>query len=319
MTMKCVWQLLASTMVALCLQTSSVKAGTVDKVPKLLLVSMDGFRYDYLDLLQPSDTPNLHYVVEHGVKGKLTSVFPSFTYPNHFSIITGLYPESHSIVHNRFYDNDFRVQDYFVLSDRRDNFDPVWYDNGAEPIYVTNKKGNGARFTASALWPTGLGKVKQVEPDYIYDDADAFSHINFTKMADDMVNWFTQEKHPANLGLLYFEEPDEIAHETGAASTATLEKVKEIDKVIGHLITGLKERQIFDEMNIILLADHGFVNITFEVFLEDFGLKEYDYFSGGDTYIVYNIWPNSKWFQFNTVKIIICSLKGLLMGVLYLY
>ncbi|WAR07736.1 ENPP4-like protein [Mya arenaria] len=263
--------------------------------PKVLLVSMDGFRYDYLDLLPPSMVPNFQNIIKNGVKGKLTSVFPTVTYPNHYTLITGLYPENHGLVHNRFYDTDPTVKDHFWYDDRRDNYDPVWFDTGAEPIYVTNKKGSGVRYSASALWPCGLGKVKEIRPDFVYYDTDPFSHINFTKMVDDMVDWFTNKTNPVNLGLMYFDEPDEIAHASGAASTAVLNFVKELDVVIGHLIKRLRDTNLLDDLNVILLADHGFTNITTQVVLEDYGIMAHEYTTGSgfENHITVHIYPNN--------------------------
>lgn len=248
--------------------------------PKVLLISVDGFRYNYLDLLAAEETPNFHYLIKNGVKSELINVFPTNTYPNHYTLITGLYPESHGIVQNRFYDSDFRVKDFFWYDDRRDNFDPVWYDVGAEPIYVTNKKGSGIRKCGSILWPGGLGKVKGVQPDMVYEDKDPFSHVNFTKMFDDMVDWFTMKDNPINLGLLYIDEPDETAHKYGAGSLEVIQFIKEFDGILGHFIQKLKDTGLINELNIILLADHGFTNITTHVVFTDYGISENEYTTG---------------------------------------
>ena len=245
--------------------------------PKLLLISMDGFKHDYLSLpaLKPEHINNFQYFIDNGVKAdQVINVFPTVTYPNHFSLITGLYPESHGVVHNRFYDPDPRVKDTFWYDNRRDNFDPVWFDVGAEPIYVTNQKAGKDRRSGSALWPCGLGKVKGIAPNNIIYDADPFSHINFTKLVDTVIEWYTDEIDPINLGLLYFDEPDETGHRHGAGSDQVVQMIIKLNDVLGHLFERLKEEKLGDEINIILTADHGFANVTEMVSLSDYGIYE---------------------------------------------
>lgn len=231
-------------------------------VPKLILISMDGFRYDYLDMLPANEIENFQYFIKNGVKAEsVRNVFPTVTYPNHYTLITGLYPESHGIVHNRFYDPEWK--EYFLYDNRRDNFDPIWYDNGAEPVYVTNKKAGWDRSSGSVVWPCGLGKVKGIRPDRIIPNADPFTNINFTKRVDYLIKWFKDNKDPINLGLLYFPEPDEKAHQTGAGSNDVLQLIKtELNYILGYLFKELKENNLFDDTNIILTADHGFTNFT---------------------------------------------------------
>lgn len=256
-------------------------------LPKLLLISMDGFKHDYLELpgLEEDKVNNFRYMISNGVRAdQVINVFPTVTYPNHYTLITGLYPESHGIVHNRFYDPDPTVKDHFWYDNRRDNFDPVWFDVGAEPIYVTNKKRGGNRRSGSALWPCGLGKVKGITPDRIIPDADPFSEIDFNKLVDTVVGWFVDEESPINLATLYFNEPDETAHRSGAGSYEVMQKIYELNDVLGYLFKSLKDAKLFDEMNIILTADHGFTNVTEVVNLEDFNIIQNKDNTSGSTF-----------------------------------
>ncbi|XP_045195112.2 ectonucleotide pyrophosphatase/phosphodiesterase family member 5-like [Mercenaria mercenaria] len=227
---------------------------------KLILISMDGFRYDYLDLVPPNEAEHFRYMIKNGVKAKsIMNVFPTATYPNHYTMITGLYPESHGIVHNLFLDTHWN--EYFVYDDRRDNVDPFWYDVGAEPIYVTNKKAGGS--SGSVVWPAGIGEVKGIKPDRLVPDANSFTEMNSTERVDTLIKWFTDKNNPINLGLLYFLEPDETAHASGAGSKNVTDLIKgDLNGALGYLFQRLKENNLFDEMNIILTADHGFVNYT---------------------------------------------------------
>lgn len=253
-------------------------------LPKLILISMDGFKHDYLELpgLKQQNISNFLHMVQNGVRAEyVVNVFPSVTYPNHFTLITGLYPESHGIVHNRFYDPDPKVMDHFWFNSRRDNYDPVWYDNGAEPIYVTNNKAGGHRKSGSVLWPCGLGKVKEIEPDRLIPNADPFNDTDFKIRVDYMVKWLADEKDPINLGLLYFNEPDEVAHATGAGSEEVKVMIGKLNEALGYLFESLRDAKILDQVNIILTADHGFTNRSEFVNFEDYDiLEQRDYVSG---------------------------------------
>ena len=259
-------------------------------IPKLLLISFDGFRYNYLEKLPAEETPNFHRFITNGVKAKwMTSVFPTVTYPNHFTLITGLYPESHGIVHNRFYDPKWK---HFWYDNLRDNYDPLWYDSGAEPIYVTNHLAGQGRKSGSLLWPTGVGKVKCIGPDYLIPDGDAFTEMNFTVRVDHVINWFTQKENPANLALLYVPEPDETGHHYGPESEEIKAMIKELDGLLGYLFSRLEKTKVMESLNIILTADHGFAEVKEFRNLSEY-VKPDSYTTGADftNHITLNIFP----------------------------
>lgn len=116
----------AGLLTGVCAAVALVEA--VSPHPKLILISMDGFKHDYLELpgLQAENISHFQHFMRHGVRAdQLINVFPTVTYPNHYTLITGLYPESHGIVHNKFYDPSPEVKDHYWFDNRRDNFDPV--------------------------------------------------------------------------------------------------------------------------------------------------------------------------------------------------
>lgn len=263
---------------------------------------MDGFRHNYLDLISENEAGNFTFMIKNGVKAKsIINVFPTVTYPNHFTMITGLYPESHGIVHNKFYDSVWN--EYFLYNNKKDNVDPFWYDNGAEPIYVTNKKAGAFRNSGSVVWPTGIGKVKGIGPDWVIPGKDAFSDITFTERVDYLISWFTDKKKPINLGLLYFPEPDELGHKTGAGSQNVTDFIKnELNDILGYLFTRLKEVNLFDDMNIILTSDHGMTNYTKDkaILLSDY-LNSTWYKTGSqvfDNHLAVNIFPEQGLYSF---------------------
>ena len=222
--------------------------------PYVLLISFDGFRADYLDWY---DTPNLDQFMANGVRAEgLIPVFVSKTFPNHYSIATGMYVENHGLIGNHFY--DAKLNDYYTLSDRSKVENPAFY--GGEPIWVTAEK-QGVK-SASYFWVGSEAPIQGVYPSqwkrYDHD-------IPFETRIDDVVNWFSLSKpERPRLCLLYFHEPDGTGHETGPRSTETGRMVSKLDSLFGDLINKLSELSIFNQLNIIALADHGMVEISSE-------------------------------------------------------
>ena len=250
---------------------SFINSGLLDSsVPKLILISMDGFRYDYLDRFMANQTSNFQFFIQNGVKAKyIRNVFPTVTYPNHYTLITGLYPESHGIVHNRFYDP--HLLEHFWYDSRMANFDPLWFDTGAEPIYVTNHKAGSDRRSGSVLWPGGLGKVKCIGPDYIIPNADPFNETKMEERIDYLMSWFTKKDNPINLGLLYFLEPDETAHKSGPDSDAVNNLITgPLNDALGYMKKKLKAADMLESMNIIITSDHGFAAVTKIINLDNY-------------------------------------------------
>lgn len=231
---------------------------------------MDGFRYDYLDRFTENETDNFHFFIRNGVKAKyMRNVFPTMTYPNHYTLITGLYPESHGQVHNQFYDPDLHAT--FWYEHRMDNFNPLWFDNGAEPIYVTNHKAGPNRKSGSVLFPTGLSTVKCVGPDYVIPNADPVSTTKMETRIDYLMDWFTDRDNPINLGLLYFTEPDATAHIQGPDSEAVNNIIKgPLNDALGYLKLKLESAGLLSSTNIIMTSDHGFTNVEKSLNIDDF-------------------------------------------------
>ena len=238
------------------------------KIPKLILISMDGMRYNYLDNLPDGKIANFKYFMKNGVKAKfIRNVFPSSTFPNHVSIASGLYPESHGIVSNNFWDP--YLQDVFRLGNYRQNFESKWFDVGAEPIWVTNHGAGSPRDSGVVMWPGGVAEIKSFMPRVI--PALYWNNVtyNWTLRVDNMIDWFQNNKtnvRPINLGILYFEEPDEVAHKYGPDTNNSVtkevqEKIFELDDILGYIKKKLIETNLIDEMNIILTSDHGQTDI----------------------------------------------------------
>jgi alkaline phosphatase D len=193
--------------------------------------------------------------VKTGVRAKgLIPVFVSKTFPNHYSIATGMYAENHGLIGNHFYDAKF--DETYSLSDRSKVKDSKFY--GGEPIWVTAEK-QGLK-TASYFWvgteaPIGgiySSKWKEYEHDF-----------PFESRIDSIVSWFSLPlKERPRFCSLYFHEPDWTGHEMGPRSSETGRMVSKLDSLFGDLINKLSELSIYNQLNIIAVADHGMAEIS---------------------------------------------------------
>src|SRR6478672_5951965 len=126
--------------------------------PPVLLISIDGFRSDYLDRRL---TPNLSRLADQCVRGEgMTPSYPALTFPNHYTLVTGLRPDRHGVVHNTMHD---AVLGDFKASNESNAGDARWW-NGAEPIWVTAEKHGLA--TATMFWPGSQAAIRGVRPTH---------------------------------------------------------------------------------------------------------------------------------------------------------
>lgn len=239
---------------------------TVQKIDKLeptvILISLDGFRWDYLEKV---NTPNLDLLTANGVKAKaLIPAFPTKTFPNHYTIATGLYPEKHGIIANKMYDPKFKST--FSLGNRSSVEDSHWW--GGEPIWVTAEK--QGQISATLFWPGSEAPIKGVRPTYWkkYD-----GNLAYNKRLQKVLDWLElpPEKRPRFIAL-YFEEPDTEGHKYGPESKQVKNAIRKVDRTLGQLIEALKQRKILEKVNIIITSDHGMTSINPNkvIFLDDY-------------------------------------------------
>src|SRR5882762_7857203 len=218
-----------------------------DLRPTVLLISLDGFRYDYLNLYRPA---NLNALANDGVRARwMVPSFPSKTFPNHYTIATGLYPQNHGIVENNIYDPAFKA--IFMLSDRGEVENSRWWLG--EPIWVTaEKQGQKA---ASVFYPGTEGEIAGTRLSYWkrYDQ-----DMSNDARVDTILSWLDlpRDRRPTFLAL-YFSDPDDAGHEFGPVSKETKQAVLKVDREIGRLVRGLRAREIFSQINLIIVSDHG--------------------------------------------------------------
>lgn len=203
---------------------------------------MDGFRSDY-----PSraHTPTLDSLAEVGVRSAFRPCYPSVTFPNHYSMATGLHPDHHGLVNNSFYDAALDS------AYRMGNLDPRFY--GGEPIWNTAER-QGVR-TASFYWVGSEVPLAGGQPS-IWKPFD--KSVSFSSRADSVIAWLRlpEETRP-RLIMWYMEEPDAIGHSATPDSSATLAVIEELDKELGRFFAEARRLDIFDKIDFIVVSDHG--------------------------------------------------------------
>lgn len=217
----------------------------------VILVSLDGFRWDYLQKFQPT---NLNKLAAEGVQAKrLIPAFPSLTFPNHYTLVTGLYPEHHGIIGNNFYDPTFKAHyNAFnaVSSESR------WW--GGEPVWVTAVK-QGRRANCM-FWPGSQVEIGGVRPT----EWRPFSkNTTFTECVDTALGWLEQPTNTRpSFVTLYFHEPDSTGHHDGVDSPQLAEAVKQVDTAVGRLIEGIDRRKLGEVVNVVVVSDHGMAELS---------------------------------------------------------
>ncbi|HVT03223.1 MAG TPA: ectonucleotide pyrophosphatase/phosphodiesterase [Thermoanaerobaculia bacterium] len=217
----------------------------------VLLVSLDGFRRDYLDRDSP---PALTALGNDGVvAAAMIPSFPTLTFPNHYSIVTGLYPEHHGIVANTMWDSVFDIG--FTISGPEVQKERWW---GGEPIWVTAER-QGVK-SASFFWVGSEAPIGGIRPS-IYKKFDG--KVTFEARVDSVLAWLSlpAAQRPRMI-TLYFNEPDHIGHEKGPDSPETHAAILMADSAIGRLVAGLRSQGMYDAVNLIVVSDHGMANIS---------------------------------------------------------
>jgi predicted AlkP superfamily pyrophosphatase or phosphodiesterase len=222
--------------------------------PYVILISFDGFRWDYCNR---GITPNIELLVKEGVKASsLQPVFPTKTFPNHYSIVTGLYPENHGIIFNNFHDpytnTDYKIWDTTEVRNSR------WYRG--EAIWETLKF-EGVK-SASYFWPSSGVDEELKRPDYLYYYVRKDPLINKVNAA---IEWLQlpYNKRP-HLLTLYFSTTDHGGHNFGPDSEGNNLVISSIDSTLGLLLSELEKTGMRDSVNIILVSDHGMTEVSMD-------------------------------------------------------
>ncbi|XP_061840954.1 bis(5'-adenosyl)-triphosphatase enpp4 [Nerophis lumbriciformis] len=222
-------------------------AASPQRRPPLLVVSFDGFRADYL---QRFPMPNLTLLYSQGVLVEhLTNVFITKTFPNHYSLMTGLYAESHGILASAMYD-PVSHKHYSAGN----NSDPMWW-NAATPFWISV---NQAGYTSAiAMWPGSEVAIRNQTPSHFLPYS---TYVTFQERLSNVTNWIlgSEKDEGALFGAIYWEEPDHSGHMFGPDDTEAMGRaLKDVDDNVGLMISELKKSGLWGRIDVMVTSDHG--------------------------------------------------------------
>lgn len=226
-------------------------ASPTQQEQSVLLISVDGFAQNYLHRYK---APTLHQLAKRGVTAAaMQPAFPTKTFPNHYSIATGLYPAHHGIVENNIYDAEFDA--VFRMSKAEEVRNGRWWLG--EPVWVTAEK-QGVK-TGTYFFPGSEAAIKGIRPALwkAYDGS-----ISNTDRVQSVLAWLDlpQATRPRFL-TLYFSSVDDAGHAYGPDSEQVAAAIADVDQALALLVAGLKQRDLLHRMNLILVSDHGMVKV----------------------------------------------------------
>jgi alkaline phosphatase D len=222
------------------------------EIPYVVLVSIDGFRYDYVNNF---NLPNIKSFISKGSKAEaIIPSFPSKTFPNHYTIVTGLFPGNHGLVDNTFYDRQRNV--IFKMNKKELVTDPYFY--GGIPLWELARR-NKVK-SASFFWPGSEMKEEARRPDYFMPFDDDYDN---DLRVDGVIKWLKlPEADRPHFITLYFSIVDHAGHDFGPAAEETKQAALKVDSLLGRLMKGIESTQL--PVNVILVSDHGMYELTKE-------------------------------------------------------
>jgi predicted AlkP superfamily pyrophosphatase or phosphodiesterase len=217
-----------------------------DSKPTLILISFDGFRWDYRTMYS---APNINRLVAKGVSADLIPSYPSKTFPNHYTIVTGLYPGHHGIVANTVKDPPTGRR--LSMSNAVENGDAMWW--GGEPIWVTVQR--SGMLSAAMFWPGSEAQIGGHRPNFW---APFNTDLSGNNRVDQVLAWLDLPvgRRPSLL-TLYFSDVDAAGHNFGPNSSNVRTAVRRADGYLGRLLRGLDRRRLLDKVDIVIVSDHG--------------------------------------------------------------
>lgn len=215
------------------------------RAPVTILVSIDAFRPDYMG---KGDTPVLDSLARQGVQATMRPSFPTLTFPNHTTLVTGLRPDRNGIVANTMYDPKRPGVRFY--SKELESSDPFWWAE-SEPLWITAEK-NGVH-AATMFWPGEEAAHGNVRPfDWVRFDPNYTSEQRVRTVTD----WM---RRPAEIRprfvTIYFDDVDKAGHKFGPAAPETRNAVRLVDRLIGDLKTGLD--RMYQPVDLVIVSDHG--------------------------------------------------------------
>lgn len=222
------------------------------KKPYVILISADGFRWDYAKKYQAS---HLLELSKNGVRAaSMIPSFPSVTFPNHYTLVTGLYPSHHGLVNNSFLDE--KTNERYSMGDKSNVRDGKWY--GGTPLWVLAAQQH--MIAASMFWVGSEAMIQGIRPSYYYDYNEK---IPVSKRINTVKEWLMlpEEKRP-HLITFYLSEPDHSGHSFGPESDQTKYAVKAVDSIVYELTKAVSSTGL--PVNYVFVSDHGMTAVDRE-------------------------------------------------------
>lgn len=245
---------------------------------RVVILSMDGFRWDYT---LHANTPTLDSIRKVGTYSQVMPVFPANTFPNHYSMATGMHPNSHGVVNNNFYDKTLdRQMSVFTAADCLT--DDFW---GGEPIWNTLERQGGV--ANIMMWPGSEYPINgRHATSWMKYDHD----MDYYERADRVVAAMSQpEAKRPNLVMWYMPDPDAVGHHNGPNSPECIAKVEYIDKVLSYFMAKMRETPDFENTNFIFTADHGMTELSEDRYVNMYGAidkKKVKYYISGAPFTI---------------------------------
>ena len=226
-------------------------ASDIDRGQQVLLISFDGFRPDYLS---KTETPNFDKLIQNGVTAEgLIPIFPTKTFPNHYAIATGLYPENNGLIGNSMYDPEMDAR--YSMGDRSAVENPDWYLG--EPIWNTVQK--AGKKAGTMFWIGSEAPIQNMRPAHwkSYDGS-----LPNEARIDTVLHWMTAINDPVDLGTVYFSFVDSQGHRYGPDSKEVVESIQKADTLIGYLMNKLEQLDPAGSINLLIVSDHGMIEVS---------------------------------------------------------
>uniref|UniRef100_A0A8C6ZW46 glycerophosphocholine cholinephosphodiesterase n=1 Tax=Nothoprocta perdicaria TaxID=30464 RepID=A0A8C6ZW46_NOTPE len=223
---------------------------------KLLVFLLDGFRFDYLDDKELESLPGFRDIVSMGVKvDYMTPDFPSLSYPNYYTLMTGRHCEVHQMIGNYMWDPTTNLS--FDIGVNKDSLLPLWW-NGSEPLWVTMMKEK--KNVSMYYWPGCEVEILGVRPSYCREYFSVPTDKNFAEAISDALE--SLRNGSAEMAAVYYERIDVEGHHYGPASPQRRSALREVDKALSTMIQQIKSKGLKDEVNVVLFSDHGMTDIS---------------------------------------------------------
>ncbi|KAK6183131.1 hypothetical protein SNE40_010666 [Patella caerulea] len=222
---------------------------------QLLMLLLDGFRWDYLD--QPDlHLPGFRRILEIGIRTDyLKPVYPTLSYPNYYSIATGLYTENHGMISNYMYDEV--EKESFLIGTNPEQYHSYWW-NQAEPVWISAEKQKLNSYMY--FWPGCEVTIRDVKPTQCRPYNGPPSLNDFKRVMADVMRKFVNDE--ADLGGVYYEMTDKLGHDYGPKSKQLNDNIQALDAELFKLTEDMVKMGLNNKLNVMIFSDHGMTDMT---------------------------------------------------------